>query len=868
MTGSESLDPRGPGRAASGSANRQIDPAPRAATPVPGATGYDSEIRYRELFESTGDAIMLLDDQGFMECNQATLALFGCAGKEEFLRKHPSEVSPPQQPDGADSRGAADARIAQAYRDGMTRFEWLHRRADGSEFDADVLLARVDLQERSIIQAVVRDISERKRVERALREAHEQLEQRVQRRTAALAAANQELQREIAERQRIEEELAFERFLLTTLMQHAPDFIYFKDQGSRFIRISQALAEYFGLADPAQAIGKSDFDFFDATRAEQYRADEQEIMRSGQMNVDKEQDQLQPDGRLTWVLTNKVPLYGPNGAILGTFGISRDISVRKRAEAQLQVAIQEAQAANRAKSDFLANMSHEIRTPMNAIIGMTELVLDTPLTDGQRDYLLMVRDSAESLLTVINDILDFSKVEAGKLELDRATFEVRELLGDTLKSLAVRAHSKGLELACHILPEVPQWLVGDPGRLRQVVVNLVGNAIKFTEAGEVVLNVAVQQLTEAGVRLHCMVTDTGIGIAENKQETVFRAFEQADSSPTRRHAGTGLGLAICTRLVAAMGGEIWVQSVVGEGSTFHFTAAFGVAPSAPPRTRPPRRAVMDGTRVLVVDDNGTNRLILEEMLGNWRLRPAVAANVPDAMAMLRSAHAAGQRYELVLTDANMPDVDGFTLAELIKRDVQLSSTVIMMLTSGGRPGDIARCESLHLAGYLIKPVKQSELFDAIALALGVSAPADASEPATAAAISEVPRPLRVLLAEDSFVNQKLAVGLLEKHGHTVDVVTDGRAALAAVAAHAYDLVLMDIQMPEMDGLEATRAIRAREAEQGGHLPIVAMTAHAMKGDRERCLEAGMDSYVAKPIRASELFSTIARVLPAAEPGAD
>jgi two-component system sensor histidine kinase/response regulator len=866
MTGNESSEPLKPGTADHTPSDREPPRSSQAAGTVPDSIMQDSEIRYRQLFESTGDAIMLLDDRGFMECNQATLQMFGCRTKQDFVARHPSEVSPPQQPDGTDSRSAADARIAQAYDDGMARFEWVHRRSDGSDFAADVLLARVDLQDRSIIQAVVRDITERKRVEHALRDSQEQLERRVQQRTAALAAANEELQREVTERRRVEEELAFERFLLSTLMQHAPDFIYFKDEQSRFIRVSQALAEYFGLTDPVQAIGKSDYDFFDAERARRYNADEQEIMRTGKMSIGKEQDQLQPDGNVTWMLTNKVPLYGPDGAMLGTFGISRDITERKRAEVQLQIAIQEAQAASRAKSDFLANMSHEIRTPMNAIIGMTELVLDSPLTDPQRDYLSMVRDSSESLLTVINDILDFSKVEAGKLELEQATFDVREVLGDTMKSSALRAHGKGLELACHIFPDVPEWLVGDAGRLRQVVVNLVGNAIKFTDAGEVVLNVAVQQLNHLGVRLHCTVADTGIGIPEDKQETVFRAFEQADSSATRRYGGTGLGLAICVRLVAAMGGEIWLRSAVGQGSTFHFTAAFGVSPTAPSRSRPARRAIMDGTRVLIVDDNATNRLILEEMLGNWRLRPSVAANVRDAMAMLRSAHASGQRYELILTDANMPDVDGFTLVELVKQDAELSSTVIMMLTSGGRSGDIARCESLHVAAYLLKPVKQSELFDAIALALGISSPADAEEVAAAVTPSQCARSLRILLAEDSLVNQKLAVGLLEKYGHAVDVVADGRAALAVVESKCYDLVLMDIQMPEMDGLEATRAIRAREGQRGGHTPIVAMTAHAMKGDRERCLEAGMDGYVAKPIRAKELFDTIARVLP--EPRAD
>ncbi|MHB8972801.1 MAG: response regulator [Pirellulaceae bacterium] len=826
------------------------------------ANALDSEVRYRELFESTGDAIMLLGATGFIECNQATLGLFGCPSKQDFFTRHPSEFSPPFQPDGMDSRTAANVRIAQAHLHGAARFEWTHRRADGSDFPADVLLVRVDLRSGSILQAVVRDITDRKRTEQALRESQEQLERRVQERTAELAQANEELQREVTERRRVEKELAFERFLLATLMEQAPDFIYFKDQHSRFIRISQALADYFGLKDPAQAIGKSDRDFFDADRAEQYVADEQEIMRTGILSIGKEQDQLKQDGHVTWMLTNKVPLYGPDGAILGTFGISRDITRRKQAEMRLQVAMQEAEAASRAKSDFLANMSHEIRTPMNAIIGMTELVLDTPLTDAQRDYLKMVRDSSESLLTVINDILDFSKVEAGKLELERATFDIREVLGDTMKSLALRAHSKGLELACHIWPDVPDWLVGDAGRLRQIVVNLVGNAIKFTDAGEVVLSVANLHLDKERVRLYCSVTDTGIGIPENKQESIFRAFEQADSSTTRRHGGTGLGLAICWRLVAAMGGEIWVESAAGRGSTFHFTAIYDISPTGPPRRRDTSRAAVEGTRVLIVDDNATNRLILEEILSNWRLQPSTAAYVQEAMTMLRAAREAGQPYDLVVTDANMPDEDGFALADMVKQDADLGSTVIMMLTSGGRSGDVSRCEELGVVSYLLKPVKQSELFDAVTMALGITAADDAKELAMSVVPPMYSTALNVLLAEDSLVNQKLAVGLLEKHGHRVDVVGDGRGALAAVESKRYDVVLMDIQMPEMDGLEATRAIRVRERQRGGHIPIVAMTAHAMKGDRERCLESGMDGYVAKPIRAQELFDTIARVVPA------
>ena len=946
----------------------------------------NSEARYRSLFEFTGDPIMLLDENGFLECNQATLRFFGCTSKEEFISKHPVELSPPKQPDGTDSRAAAEARIATALTEGMLRFEWMHRRMDGADVIADVLLNRVDVEDGRVLQAVVRDISDRKRAEAQLLEAHDQLEERVRLRTAELASANEELKREISDRTKAEEELAYERFLLVTLMDNSLDYIYFKDTQGRFLRISRALAGYFGMDDPVQAIGKSDFDIFDAERAEQYMADEREVMKTGEPVMDKEEEQPWADGRTRWISTTKVPLRNAQGEVIGTFGVSRNITTRKRAEkvlqdsqalysslvenlpvsvfrkdlegrivfgnrrycetlghpleellgktdfelfppelakkyrkddatvlatgegwedveehrkpngemtyvhvlktpvrdaqgsvtgiqgvfwdvtarkqaeAALEVAKEAAEAANRAKSDFLANMSHEIRTPMNAIIGMTELVLDTRLTDSQQDYLKMVRESGDALLALINDILDFSKIEAGKLELESVPFDLRESLGDTMKSLAMRAHSKGLELVCEIQSDVPERLVGDPGRLRQIVVNLVGNAVKFTETGEVVLTVGYESRSDGEVVLHFAVSDTGIGIPEDKAAHIFEAFEQADSTTTRRFGGTGLGLAISSRLVESMGGQIGVESRVGQGSTFHFTAKFPVATGDAPTGPTLKPAVIRDTPVLIVDDNATNRRILREMLGNWGMRPTTAESVREALPLLRGAHQAGEPYALVLTDANMPDVDGFALAKEIKEDRMLGSTIIMMLTSGDRHGDVTRCEELGLAAYLLKPVKQSELFDAIVLALGVSEMEDA--PSSKAAAEEIAQllPLRVLLAEDSLVNQRLAVGLLEKHGHTVVVACHGREAVATLQSQSFDVVLMDVQMPEMDGFEATAAIRHQEKGTGRHIPIVAMTAHAMKGDRERCLAAGMDSYVSKPIRAGQLFQVIEAVL--------
>ena len=675
-----------------------------------------------------------------------------------------------------------------------------------------------------------------------------EVENLVVRRTSELREAN--------------DNLAYERFLLNTLLDHSPDYIYFKDTESRFIRVSRAVASYLGFGDPSRAIGKTDADVFDPEITRQYLADERKIMATGETIMDKEEEQTWSDGRQTWVSTNKVPLRNPQGQIIGTFGISRNITARKRMEAQLEAARDAAESASRAKSEFVANMSHEIRTPINAIIGLTELVLDTELDDSQREYLNMALESSESLLSLINDILDFSKIEAGKQEIESAPFNPWELLGDAVRSLAFRAHGKSLELFCHIHSDVPDRLIGDGGRLRQVIVNLVGNAIKFTEAGEVVLEVKRKSEYGDGVALQFTVTDTGIGIPEEKRDAVFAAFVQADSSTTRKFGGSGLGLAICSELVALMGGEIRLESEVGRGSSFHFTLCF--EPALVGDVDASCEDLVD-TRVLVVDDNATNRRILEEMLLSWGMKPTNASGAEEALERMQRGREAGEPFALVLTDANMPDVDGFTLAERIKSDDELRPTVIMMITSGDRPGQIARCNQLGVAAYLLKPVKQSELFDTILTALGISTPED--HPAAAA---ELPsgrlEPLCILLAEDSIVNQKLAVGLLEKHGHTVVVANHGKEAVAALESQDVDLVLMDVQMPEMDGFQATKIIRDREKSTGKHVPIIAMTAHAMKGDRDRCLNAGMDDYVAKPIRAKHLLRTIGAVLHSSDTG--
>jgi two-component system, sensor histidine kinase and response regulator len=684
--------------------------------------------------------------------------------------------------------------------------------------------------------------------------------------------AEMELARKAEELTQANAALEATRQLLDAFLEFIPDNVYFKDMDSRFVRISHSMARNRGLDDPSQAVGMTDFDFFPEELARHKFEDEQEIIRTGEPVFGKEEENPAKDGCKSWVATNKMPLRDRSGRIVGTMGVSHDITARKRTAHELAVKAEQlaetntelqrlaeaAKAASQAKGDFLANMSHEIRTPLNGIIGMTDLTLETDLSGEQRDYLQTVKLSADSLLIVINDILDFSKIEAGKIDLESIDFDLNECIEGTLKTLSLRADDKGLELLGEIAPEVPETVVGDPGRLRQVLLNLLGNALKFTLEGEVSLKVTVDLVEGPGTMLHFAVSDTGIGIAPEKLGDIFDSFSQADTSTTRVFGGTGLGLSITKRLVEMMGGQVWVESELGVGSRFHFTARLGEAAAATAEAKgSPGASILCGVRVLVVDDNRTNRRILEGLLSRWGMVVGTASDGESALVELARAGEANEPYSLILTDMNMPRMDGFGLVGEVKQHPELSASTIMMLTSGGNQGDAARCGEMGVAGYLLKPVRQCELREAIAKVLHEREQPGVAKMVTSYSLTQerpANRGLRILLTEDNPVNQKLAIRLLEKRGHTVDSAWNGREALAALEMRAYDLVLMDVQMPEMDGLEATTRLRVREKASGQERrqPVIAMTALVMQGDRDRCIAAGMDGYLSKPIRAVEL----------------
>ena len=815
----------------------------------------ESEERFRDISYSIADWLWEVDKDGKYTFTSGRVKEILGYDREELIGKTPFELMPEDEA----KRTRESLKIIASEKKAIVDFENWHLTKQGKQVclltnGVPILNKKGEL---CGYRGVDKDITEKKHAQEALKESEERYR---------------------------------------TLVESSTDAILMLDNERNIDSCNKAFLNLFGYREgevegkPVRLIHVSD-DSFDSFGQTAYPA----INEYGYFRA--EWEFMHKDGTVFPVETVTSPVKSHDGTIKGYIAIMRDIAVQKRTKEELGKAKESAEAASLAKSEFLANMSHEIRTPMNGIIGMTDLALSTDLSREQREYLEMVKVSGDSLLTIINDILDFSKIESGKLELEEIDFDLRTTLENATDMLAVRAHDKGLELTCHIKPDVRTALAGDPSRLRQIIVNLAGNAIKFTEEGEIVIHAEAEKEEDCSVLLHFMVSDTGIGISPDKVERIFEAFSQVDGSTTRKYGGTGLGLSISKQLVEMMGGHIWVESpsdfrfsiddfrledssrtpcngqssIVnsqskGPGSTFHFTARFGLGRVEAREAVRLRHLDLSGLPILIVDDNATNRLILREMTSSWGLVPAESADGKEALFKIKTAFDSGKPYRFLLLDLQMPVMDGFEVAKRIMESPYGTDVEIILLTSAGQKGDVAHCRELGISGYLLKPVKQSELLDAIMMT-PMHPTDEKTHVITRYTIDEARRRFNILMAEDNLVNQKLAMKMLEKRGHRVVVASNGREAVEALVKESFDLILMDIQMPVMDGFEATARIRANEIELATrnsqpathHIPIVAMTAHAMKGDREKCLAAGMDDYVSKPIKAEKLFAVIEKI---------
>ncbi len=790
----------------------------------------ESESKYRTLFNSSSDAVMLLDENGFFDCNESTLKIFGCARREEFFSKSPSYFSPPMQIGGEDSSELAGQQIAIAMQNGYNRFEWIHRRMDGKDFPAEVLLNRMELGGKDVVQAVVRDITERKQAEEAMKKSEAGL-----RKAQRLALVG-----------------SWEWNLVEKSFQ-----------------MSEEMHRIFGF--PTSEIIDSIPHMIESTVYIEDRklfAAKIYAIATGTLDEDIEYRIIRPDGDMRWVYSSipDVERWTEDGRPEIIIGTVQDITDRKLAEEEFRKAKETAEIANIAKSEFLANMSHEIRTPLNGIIGMTELALDSDIDDEQRDLYSVINREAESLLGIINEVLDFSKIEAGKLELERIPFDIRTVIEDVADRFALEAGKKRLELVSFLPPDVSSSLIGDPGRVRQILMNLVGNALKFTHHGEIFIKAEFVEDLGAKQKLRFYINDTGIGIPKAKQEKIFDGFSQADGTTTRKYGGTGLGTTISRQLAEMMGGEIGVESEEGIGSTFWFTVVF--------ETQQEKEDVqtdscedLNDLKVLIVEDNRTSRLALGDYLRSLGCLPVEASSAGKALSILKDSVSWKNPLGLIVTDIHMPEMNGFELVEEINSIETLQHIPVVATISVGGMEDSRKCMSLGIESRISKPVRFHDLKDAVLVVKGLLSEthdqtlleSESDENASECASNDI----HILLVEDYVTNQQVAMRHLEKAGYSVDLAENGQQAVEAYELIQYDIVLMDVQMPVMDGYEATAEIRTLESEISKHknqalkrTPIIAVTANATKSDRAKCLNQGMDDYITKPLKGKDLIAMV------------